>query len=67
MNICELLAGLIAQARDGLVVQPGWDLFGFHGTEFLHLVFLPVDVALILDGDFYLLLDFWIQTQIGLR
>ena len=67
LNICELLAGLIAEAGDGLVVHPGRDLFGFHGTEFLHFVFLTVDVALILDDDFYLLLNFWVQTQIGLR
>ena len=67
LNICEFLAGLIAEARNGLVIHPGWDLLGFHRTEFLHFVFLPVDVALVFDGDFHLLLDFWVKTQIGLR
>ena len=67
MNVCELLPGLISEAGNGLVVYPGWYLFGFHGTEFLHFILLPVDIALILDGDFHLLLNFWVQTQIGQR
>ena len=61
------LASLIAEAGDSLVVHPGRDLLGFHGTEFLDFIFLTVDVALILNGDFYLLLDFCVQAQIGLR
>ena len=54
----EFLARLFAEARDGHVIHPGWNLFIFHRFDFLDVFFLARDVAGVFELDFDLL-DFF--------
>ena len=66
-DFLKFLARFFAEARDGHVIHPGWNLFIFHRFEFLNVFFLARDVAGVFKRDFDLLDFFCGEVRILIR